>query len=185
MTDIISESLILCPIIKKGDYCYFVHPLTDGIPYIEPAILKAAADGLIRVMDLKARTKEVDYIIGCEAMGIPIGTAVSYATDIPLNIVRKRLYGLPGETMISQETGYSKGDLFLNGVKAGDRVVIVDDFISTGGTTRALLQSLKEIGVKVIDVGFVFSKGPVDIGHPYKVLYELHVTDSVRIVRSF
>ena len=185
MTDIISESLITCPIVKKGDYFYLVHPLTDGIPCIKPAILKAAADGLIRIMDLKTKAKEVDYIIGCEAMGIPIGTAVSYATDIPLNIVRKRPYDLPGEIIISQETGYSKGNLFLNGIKAGDRVVIVDDFVSTGGTTRAVLHSLKEIGAEVIDIGFVFSKGPVDIGHPYKILYELQVADSVQIVRSF
>jgi adenine phosphoribosyltransferase len=185
MTDILYDSLINSPIIKKGEYNYFVHPLTDGIPAIKPALLKAAADGLIRVMDLKKKAKEIDYILGCEAMGIPIGTAVSYATDIPLIIVRKRFYGLPGETLVSQETGYSRGNLYLNGVKAGDRVVIVDDVVSTGGTTRALLNALEKIGAKVVDIGFIFSKGPIDIGCPYKILYEVHVTDSVQVVRSF
>ncbi|MDR2856018.1 MAG: purine phosphoribosyltransferase family protein [Methanomicrobiales archaeon] len=185
MTDILYDSLIRSPIVKKGEYNYFVHPLTDGIPFIHPALLKAAADGLVRVMDLKRQAKEVDYILGCEAMGIPIGTAVSYATDIPLIIVRKRSYGLFGETLVSQTTGYSKGGLYLNCVKKGDRVVIVDDVISTGGTTRALLDALEKIGAKVVDIGFVFSKGPVDIGCPYKILYEVSVTDSVQVVRSF
>jgi len=185
MADILYESLMTCPIVKKGDYNYFIHPLTDGIPAIEPALLQAAAEGLVRVMDLKNTDTEVDWILGCEAMGIPIGTAVSYATGIPLIVVRKRQYGLPGETVVSQTTGYSKGDLYLNGVKAGDKVVIVDDVISTGGTTRALLDALEEIGAEVIDVGFVFSKGPVDIKYPYKILYEIEVTDSIQVVRSF
>jgi len=185
MTDILYDSLIHSPIVKKGEYSYVIHPLTDGIPSIEPVLLKSAADGLVRVMELEKRAKEVDYIIACEAMGIPIGTAVSYATDIPLIIVRKRSYELPGETLVYQTTGYSKGNLYLNGVKAGDRVIIVDDIISTGGTTRALLTALEKIGAEVIDIGFVLSKGPVDIGWSYKILYEISVTDSVHVVRSF
>ena len=185
MADILYESLMTCPIVKKGEYNYFIHPLTDGIPAVKPALLKAAAEGLVRVMGLQNTDKQVDYILGCEAMGIPIGAAVSYATDIPFIVVRKRSYELPGETRVSQTTGYSKGDLYLNGVKAGDRVVIVDDVISTGGTTRALLAALEKIGAEVIDIGFVFSKGPVDIGYPYKILYEIVVTDSVQVVRSF
>jgi adenine phosphoribosyltransferase len=185
MTDILYDSLMTCPIVKKGEYNYFVHPLTDGIPVIDPALLKAAANGLVRVMDLNDAQGSVDYILGCEAMGVPISVAVSFATNIPVSVVRKREYGLPGEVLVSQKTGYSKGNLYLNGVKAGDRVVIVDDVISTGGTTRALLDSLAQIGAIVVDIGFVFSKGPVDIGYPYKVLYEVAVTDSVQVVRSF
>jgi adenine phosphoribosyltransferase len=185
MADILYESLMTCPIVKKGEYNYFVHPLTDGIPAVKPALLQAAAEGLVRVMDLKNTDRRVDYILCCEAMGIPIGTAVSYATDIPFIVVRKRPYDLPGETVISQSTGYSKGELYLNGVKAGDRVVIVDDVISTGGTIRALLCALEKIGAEVIDIGFVFSKGTIDIGYPYKILYEIQVTDSIQVVRSF
>jgi len=185
MVDILYESLMTCPIVKKGDYNYFIHPLTDGIPSIEPALLQVAAEGLIRVMNLKDTDRQVDYILGCEAMGIPIGTAVSYATDIPLIVVRKRSYGLPGEIAIYQSTGYSKGELYLNGVKAGDKVVIVDDVISTGGTVRALLHTLEKIGVEVVDIGFVFSKGPIDLGYPYKILYEIEVTDSIQVIRSF
>jgi len=76
-------------------------------------------------------------------MGIPIGIALSQITDIPLVIIRKRKYGLPGEVELSQVTGYSRSQLFLNGVKQGDRVIVVDDVISTGGTLLATLEGLK------------------------------------------
>ena len=39
-------SLIEAPIIKKGEYNYFVHPITDGIPLVDPSILEEAADGI-------------------------------------------------------------------------------------------------------------------------------------------
>ena len=62
---------------------------------------------------------EIDKIVTAEAMGIPIVTAVSIATDIPYVIMRKREYLLEGEVPVHQETGYSKGELYLNGVKKG------------------------------------------------------------------
>ena len=46
-------------------------------------------------------------------------------------------------------TGYSKSQLFLNGINKGDRVIVVDDVISTGGTLLATLESLKVAGAIV------------------------------------
>jgi adenine phosphoribosyltransferase len=76
----------------------------------------------------------------------------------PYVFIRKRQYGLPGEVSLKQTTGYSKTDMFINNVHRGDRVVFVDDVISTGGTLAAIVQTLRQIGAEVTDVLIVFEK---------------------------
>ena len=65
-------SLIEAPIIKKGEYNYFVHPITDGIPLVEPSILEEVADGISKFANM-----DVDKIVCVESMGIHIATALS------------------------------------------------------------------------------------------------------------
>lgn len=174
-------SLETCPIVQRGDYNYFIHPITDGVPSLDPAVLREVATAMIKVLDLDG----VDRIVAAEAMGIPIGSIISSMTDLPLNIVRKREYLLPGEVPLHQVTGYSKGQLFLNGVRTGDRVVIVDDVISTGGTTRALLAALDRVGAEVADICFAIRRGNADIGRPYKALVTVEVTDRVQVIDRY
>lgn len=100
----------------------------------------------------------MDKIVTVEAMGIPIGMALSLATDIPMVIVRKRKYGMPGEIEVSQVTGYSKSQLFMNGIYPGDRVIFVDDVVSTGGTALAVLGALSVAGAVVKDVVIVIER---------------------------
>jgi adenine phosphoribosyltransferase len=117
-----------------------------------------------------------------EAMGIHIGSILSVMTDIPMTIMRKRAYKLPGEIAVHQTTGYSKGELYLNGVYNGDRVVIIDDVVSTGGTMRALLKALEIAGANVVDVCIAVQRGDPDIGRSYKSLVKIEVTDKVYVV---
>lgn len=178
MLERLVQSLETCPIVKRGDYNYFIHPITDGVPDVDPHLLREVCMAMIKVMDLEG----VDRIMAAEAMGIPIGAVLSLATDIPMNIVRKREYQLPDEIAVHQATGYSKGQLFLNGVNRGDRVVIVDDVISTGGTTRALLWALDMAGAEVKDICYVIGRGSPDIGRPYKTLVSVEVNDRVHVI---
>jgi adenine phosphoribosyltransferase len=106
-------------------------------------------------------------------------------TDIPMTVIRKREYKLPSEVAVHQTTGYSKGELYLNGVYKGDRVVIIDDVISTGGTMRALLQALDVAGAEVVDVCFAIQRGEPTIGRPYKSLVKIDVTEKVQVVERF
>jgi adenine phosphoribosyltransferase len=106
-------------------------------------------------------------------------------TDIPMTIMRKREYGLPGEIAVHQATGYSKGELYLNGINKGDRVVIVDDVVSTGGTMRALLQAFEIAGAEVVDVCFAVQRGNPSIGRPYKSLVKIEVAEKVHVVERY
>lgn len=150
----LKESLEGCPIVDLNGYDYFVHPLADGVPGIDPSLLDEVVDRMIEIGDL-----DCDRIVTSEAMGIPVGTLLSYKTGIPLTIVRKKRYGLPGETSLRQHTGYSKTDMFINGIGRGDRVVLVDDVVSTGGTLHAIAEALREvIGAEIVDILVIFDK---------------------------
>lgn len=167
--------------VKRGEYNYFIHPITDGVPVVDPALLREVAAAMIKVLDLDG----VEKIVVVEAMGIHIGSVLSIMTDIPMSIMRKREYKLPGEVAIHQMTGYSKGELYLNGIRKGERVVIIDDVVSTGGTMKALLASLKIAGAEVADICFVIQRGEPDIGRPYKSLVKIEVDDHVHVVKRF
>ena len=151
----LKASLREAPIVEKEGYHYFVHPISDGVPMLRPELLREIVIRIIR----KAKLEDVDKIVAPEAMGIHISTAVSLMTDIPLVVVRKRQYGLDGEVSLSKETGYEATDLYINDVDAGDRVLVLDDVLSTGGTLSALLPALEEdIGAEVVDTVIVIKK---------------------------
>ena len=145
---------ILDASIKGDGYHYFVHPISDGIPVLEPSLLREIVIQIIR----KAELEDVDKIVTPAAMGIHISTGVSLMTDIPLVVIRKREYGLEGETPLFQQTGYSENQMYINDVEAGDNVLVLDDVLSTGGTLTAICDALEDIGANLIDVVAVIKK---------------------------
>lgn len=178
MLDRLVQTLETCPMVQRGGYNYFIHPITDGVPIVDPALLREVCSGMVKMLDFN----NVDKIIVVEAMGIPIGSVLSTMTDIPMTIMRKREYKLPGEIAVHQVTGYSKGELYLNGIRNGDRVVIIDDVVSTGGTMRALLRALEIAGAEVVDICIAIQRGDPDIGRPYKSLVKIMVDEKVHVV---
>ena len=185
--DILKKSFENVPIVKKGNYDYVIHPLTDGIPSINPDLLEEV------VIELQKRISEkqpFDKIVTMEAMGIPYATALSTRMGIPFTIIRKRSYSLPDEISVQQITGYSKSNLFINGLKKDDKIVIVDDVLSTGGTLRAVLSVFKKMGVIVKGVFVVVNKGEEleKIQDEYKididVLADIEVKDEKVIIKN-
>jgi adenine phosphoribosyltransferase len=181
MLDLLVESLESCPMVKRGEYNYFINPITDGVPVVEPALLRDVCSAMIKIIDWKG----VEKIVVVEAMGIHIGAVLSVMTDIPMTVMRKREYRMPGEVAVHQTTGYSKGELYINGIKKGERVVIIDDVVSTGGTMRALLKALEIAGADVVDVCIAIQRGNPDIGRPYKSLVRIDVTEKVHVVERY
>ena len=154
--DILKQSLEKAPIIWKGDYPYFIHPITDGVPRLEPNVLEAIIELSVPLIDWD----NIDVILGIEAMGLPLMAPLSMRTNIPMVIARKRQYGLEGEIEINQETGYSKGSIFLNDIKPGEKIAIIDDVLSTGGTIRSVIEGVKRTGAVIENIVVVVEKGP-------------------------
>jgi len=152
---VLEESLKGAPIIWKGDYPYFIHPISDGIPRMDPEVLKAVSTLIVESTDWEG----VDLIVSVEAMGLPLLAAVGEATGIPTVVIRKRSYGMEGEVAVDVSTGYSSSTIYINDIAPGERIVIVDDVISTGGTLEPLLEKLEEMGVILRDIVIAIEKG--------------------------
>jgi len=182
---LLEKSILDAPIVKKNDYNYIVHPITDGIPYIDPALLEEITSKMAEYIP-----DEVERIVTIEAMGIPLATAISLKLRKPFTIIRKREYSLPGEISVEQVTGYSKSKLFINGLEKGDKIAIVDDVLSTGGTLRAVLKALKEKEIDVRIVVIAIDKGTIareiekEFGVPVVSLASIEVRENETIIKS-
>ncbi|MDG6221049.1 MAG: adenine phosphoribosyltransferase, partial [Candidatus Thermoplasmatota archaeon] len=130
---LLKKTLLDSPVINAGDdgsYQYFVHPITDGVPEVSKELLEEVAEAIIDVADLCC-----DKLVTVEAMGLLASLSLTLRTRIPTVVIRKRKYGLPGEVAVEQKTGYRNNQhLCINGLNRGDRIVFVDDVLSTGGT---------------------------------------------------
>jgi len=172
------ESMRDAETIPKGDYNYYVFPITDGVPALDRDVLWEVVDGILEIADTN-----VDRIVTMEAMGIPVATALTLRTGIPLTIIRKRSYGLENECEVAQETGYSKNAMFINGLEPGLRILLVDDIISTGGTLIAVVKALRAMEVDIVDVVMVVDKGDgtkrvlEETGITVKALVRVEATD--------
>lgn len=152
---ILQDSLLGAPIIWKGDYPYFIHPISDGIPRMEAKVLRATRDLIVSIVDWN----EIDLIVSVEAMGLPLLAAVGDATGKPTVVIRKRSYGMEGEVSVNVSTGYSESTVYINDIKKGEKILIVDDVISTGGTLEPILQTLQNMGIILQDIIIAIEKG--------------------------
>ena len=152
---ILQDSLRGSPIIWKGDYPYFIHPISDGIPRMDADVLRATRDLIVEMVDWS----KVDLVVSVEAMGLPLLAAVGDATGKPTVVIRKRQYGMEGEVRVDVATGYSQSATYINDIEPGERILIVDDVISTGGTLEPILATLEEMGVILQDIVIAIEKG--------------------------
>ncbi len=134
----------------EGSYLYVVNPITDSIPPANPLMVSLMVDYLLDGLYFR----DLDKVVTPEALGLPLGSVISYKTGLPQAIVRKRKYGVDGWE-VKYTSGYEGGRYYVYGVEPGDKVLLVDDALSTGGTALSLLKkfSEKEVEVRAVLVG--------------------------------
>jgi len=101
--------------------------------------------------------QEIDLVLGMEARGFIFGPAVAYRLNAGFVPIRKPKK-LPAATAsISYELEYGKNTLEVHrdAITSGQRVVIVDDLLATGGTALATVSLAESLGAKVVGCGFV------------------------------
>ena len=152
---VLQDSLRGSPIIWKGEYPYFIHPISDGIPRMDADVLRATRDLIVEMVDWS----NIDLIVSVEARGRPLLATGGEATGKPTVVIRKRQYGMEGEVRVDVATGYSQSTTYINDIAPGERILIVDDVISTGGTLEPILDTLEEMGVILQDIVIAIEKG--------------------------
>lgn len=135
-------------IVKTGKYYTTINELTDQIPALRPSVLIEAATKMYSKCNCEKYTK----ILCEEDKGIILGTVISLMTGLPLAVAREYNYSIPDGTKVDYVCEYMSGELYINGVDKNDKVLIVDDTISTGGTLSALIMGVINIGATVEDI---------------------------------
>ncbi len=118
-----------------------------------PEGLKLAIDG---ITDLIGDT-EYDVVVGPESRGFIFGVPVAYNTDKGFVPVRKK-GKLPCETISADyelEYGTATIEMHKDAIAPGQKVIIVDDLIATGGTTEAIIKLIEQLGGEVVKVIFL------------------------------
>ena len=170
--DALERSVHEAPVIEQDGRPYLVHPISNGIPTLDPQLVREVVNGICQVADLA----DADVIATPVTMGVHVSTAVSLVSDIPLVIIRDRQYGF------DDEYGFDAGDdrLYLNDVAAGDDVLVLDDLTNTGAFVAAITEALEEVGANVVDVVTVVRRvesEPVPMDHEVKSLLDVRVSD--------
>ena len=123
------------------------------------------------------REKNIDKIIGIESRGFLFGGAMAYILNCGINIARKP-GKLPWKTIKEEYTleyGTNALEIHVDAVKQGERVLIVDDLLATGGTALAVVKLVEKLGGKVEGISFLieleFLKGRDKLaGYPVNAL---------------
>jgi len=146
--DIVIQAFDRKPLVNYGEYKFLINPLTEQIPATSAELLRATTDWLISEGDFK----RADKIAGEEDKGAILVASTSLATGLPFGMARWYPSGLTGQIAVDFDMEYTSGCLYLNGVDPGDKVIVVDDMISSGGTMLALIKALHQADAKIVDI---------------------------------
>lgn len=156
-----------------------------GILFYDITTLLKDKTGFAQLIDAFAAYyigKEIDLVLGIEARGFIFGPALAYRLNAGFVPVRKpkKLPAPTAKVSYDLEYGTDSLEIHLDAIEPGQRVIIVDDLLATGGTMQATVQLVRQMGGEIVGLGFAieldFLKGRAKFGE-YDVLSLLHYDD--------
>jgi adenine phosphoribosyltransferase len=153
-----------------------------GILFYDITTLLKDKTGFAALIDALAEhylNKEVDLILGMEARGFIFGPALAYRLNAGFVPVRKpgKLPAATARVEYDLEYGSNVLEVHKDAIRKGDRVLIVDDLLATGGTAQATTKLASSLGADIAGLGFVveldFLKGREKL-RDYDVFSLLH-----------
>ncbi len=128
-----------------------------GIMFRDITSVLQDADGLqLAIDEMQNLVKDLDFdvVVGAESRGFIFGTAIAYNMKKPFVMIRKK-GKLPCETISEDyelEYGTATLEMHKDSIKPGQKVLIVDDLIATGGTTKAMIRLIEKLQGEVAGV---------------------------------
>jgi adenine phosphoribosyltransferase len=131
-----------------------------GILFYDITTLLKDKLGFATLIDALAEhylNKDIDLVLGMEARGFIFGPALAYRLNAGFVPVRKpgKLPAATASLSYDLEYGSNTLEIHRDAIRSGQRVIIVDDLLATGGTAAATVQLAKSLGADVCGVGFV------------------------------
>lgn len=146
---------------KLEDYVVSIPDFPEpGIIFRDVTSILQEADGLALAIDsIRDMLKDVDFdvVVGPESRGFIFGVPVAYAEHRAFVPVRKK-GKLPRETVSVKydlEYGSAEIEMHKDSIKPGQKVVIIDDLMATGGTLEAIIKLIEGLGGEVVKICFV------------------------------
>ncbi len=131
-----------------------------GIQFKDVTTLVANGEAFRYIIDgWKERysNRGITAIAGAEARGFIFGSPLAYAMGLPFVPVRKK-GKLPAKTLRKEfalEYGTDVIEVHVDALQPGDRVVLIDDLLATGGTMAAMAALVQELGAEIVEIAFV------------------------------
>ena len=128
-----------------------------GIMFRDVTSVLEDAEGFklaIDTMQDLVKDMQIDAIVGAESRGFIFGAPIAYNLGKPFHLIRKK-GKLPCETIEESydlEYGSATIEIHKNSIKPGQKVLLVDDLIATGGTTKAMINLVEKLGGEVAGV---------------------------------
>lgn len=142
------------PLIDLKGRKYILNPLIDHIPDTPYNLIADVVKELSKVSNFK----KINKIIGEEDRGGYIAALMAYKYKKSLAMTKWNPDGLECGHVINFRNAYTGGKMYLHGVSEGDRVMIVEDLIDSGGTLVAMIRLLEEAKVTINDILVVAEK---------------------------
>ena len=133
---------------KKGIVFKDITPILN-----DPVLFRASIDLFLE----RCRGRNIDKIVGIDARGFLFGSAVAYELGLGFVPIRKR-GKLPYQTdtaKYSLEYGEAEMEMHIDAMTAGERVVLVDDLLATGGTSAAAAVLIRKAGGDLLEAQFL------------------------------
>src|SRR5207247_10806256 len=119
----------------------------------DPVLFRASIDLFLE----RCRGMKIDKIVGIDARGFLFGSAVAYELGVGFVPIRKR-GKLPYTTEVAKyslEYGEAEMEMHIDGIRAGERVVMLDDLLATGGTSAAAAVLIRKTGGHLLEAEFL------------------------------
>ena len=146
---------------KIEDYVRSIPDFPEpGIIFRDITSVLQDADGLHLAIDsMQELLKDVDFdvVVGAESRGFVFGAPIAYNLHKPFVLTRKK-GKLPCETVSKEydlEYGSAEIEMHKDSIKPGQKVVLVDDLIATGGTIQAAAELVESLGGEVVKIIFL------------------------------
>ena len=153
---------------KLEDYVRSIPDFPEpGIIFRDVTSVLQEADGLqLSINGIMDKLKDVDFdvVVGPESRGFIFGVPVAYSMKKAFVPVRKK-GKLPCETISMEydlEYGSAVIEMHKDSIKPGQKVVIIDDLIATGGTIEAITKLVEQLGGEVVKIDFLMELAGLD-----------------------